>query len=349
MNIKQHNINDLIFAEYNPRQLTKDQYKNLKDSIKRFGLVDPIIINKNKERKNTVIGGHQRLKVAKDLNIEKIPCVELDLSIDKEKELNIRLNKNIGEWDWDALTNYFDIDELLDWGFTNDELQFYDEPIEEIIAENIDKDIGDIKILNLYAGIGGNRKLWGDLDITAVEHNPEIAKVYQDYFPNDKIIIGDAHDYLQKHFMEYDFIWSSPPCPTHSRMRKNMLGGKSPIYPDMKLWQEVVFLQGYFKGKWVIENVITWYEPLISPTKIGRHYYWSNFEINYDDKETSKEVELFDENVFNNKKWGYDLSGYHFKSDYNAKKILNNLVHPKTGEAILKQVYKMEKFKALSA
>ena len=311
MNIKQHNINDLIFAEYNPRQLTKDQYKNLKDSIKRFGLVDPIIINKNKERKNTVIGGHQRLKVAKDLNIEKIPCVELDLSIDKEKELNIRLN--------------------------------------QIIAENIDKDIGDIKILNLYAGIGGNRKLWGDLDITAVEHNPEIAKVYQDYFPNDKIIIGDAHDYLQKHFMEYDFIWSSPPCPTHSRMRKNMLGGKSPIYPDMKLWQEVVFLQGYFKGKWVIENVITWYEPLISPTKIGRHYYWSNFEINYDDKETSKEVELFDENVFNNKKWGYDLSGYHFKSDYNAKKILNNLVHPKTGEAILKQVYKMEKFKALSA
>ena len=124
MNIKQHNINDLIFAEYNPRQLTKEQYKNLKDSIKRFGLVDPVIINKNKERKNIVIGGHQRLKIAKDLNIEKIPCVELDLTIDQEKELNVRLNKNTGEWDWDALANYFDVESLNDWGFTNEELKF---------------------------------------------------------------------------------------------------------------------------------------------------------------------------------------------------------------------------------
>ena len=86
MKIKIHNIDDLIFAEYNPRQLTKDQYQSLKDSIQRFGLVDPIIINSNDERKNIVVGGHQRLKIAKDLNIEKIPCVELDLTIQQEKE-----------------------------------------------------------------------------------------------------------------------------------------------------------------------------------------------------------------------------------------------------------------------
>jgi len=70
-----------------------------------------------------------------------------------------------------------------------------------------------IKILNLYAGIGGNRKLWdelGDFEITAVEHNPEIAKIYSDFFPKDKMIVADAHQYLLEHFEEYDFIWSSP-------------------------------------------------------------------------------------------------------------------------------------------
>lgn len=69
-----------------------------------------------------------------------------------------------------------------------------------------------MKILNLYAGIGGNRKLWGDEhEITAVEYKPEIAKIYQDFFPNDKMVVGDAHQYLLGHFNEFDFIWSSPP------------------------------------------------------------------------------------------------------------------------------------------
>ena len=114
VNIK---IGDLIAAEYNPRQLTKDQYKHLSDSIKRFGLVDPIIVNKNKDRKNIVVGGHQRIRVAKDLKINDIPCVEVDLDYDKERELNVRLNKNMGEFDYDVLANMFDMDELIDWGF----------------------------------------------------------------------------------------------------------------------------------------------------------------------------------------------------------------------------------------
>ena len=163
MNIKQHNINDLVFAEYNPRQLTKEQYKNLKDSIKRFGLVDPVIINKNKDRENIVIGGHQRLKIAKDLNIEKIPCVELDLTIDQEKELNVRLNKNTGEWDWDALGNYFDVESLIDWGFTNEELQFETPDVvgltdEDDIPEKVTPrtKLGDIWIL------GNHKLLCGD-------------------------------------------------------------------------------------------------------------------------------------------------------------------------------------------
>ena len=115
-------INSLIFAEYNPRQLTKDQYQNLKDSISRFGLVDPIIVNKNKERKNIIIGGHQRIRVAKDMDIEFVPVLEVDLTYEKERELNIRLNKNTGEWNWDELANSFDIAELTDWGFNESQL-----------------------------------------------------------------------------------------------------------------------------------------------------------------------------------------------------------------------------------
>ena len=115
-------INSLIFAEYNPRQLTKDQYQNLKDSISRFGLVDPIIVNSNKDRKNIIVGGHQRVKVAKDMDIEFVPVLEVDLTYEKERELNIRLNKNTGEWNWDELANSFDIAELTGWGFNESQL-----------------------------------------------------------------------------------------------------------------------------------------------------------------------------------------------------------------------------------
>ena len=118
-NIIQKPIDSLIFAEYNPRQLSNAQYKQLKDSISRFGLVDPIIINKNKDRKDIIIGGHQRVKVAKTMGIKEVPCVEIDLTYDKEKELNVRLNKNVGSWDYDILANTFDMEELKDWGFSD--------------------------------------------------------------------------------------------------------------------------------------------------------------------------------------------------------------------------------------
>ena len=115
-------INSLIFAEYNPRQLTKDQYQNLKDSIQRFGLVDPILVNKHKDRKDIIIGGHQRVRVAKDLDIDKVPCIELSLTYEKERELNVRLNKNTGEWDYDVLANMFEMEEFQDWGFDESQL-----------------------------------------------------------------------------------------------------------------------------------------------------------------------------------------------------------------------------------
>ena len=347
-----NDISDITPDKKNANKGTQRGRGLLEKSIRQYGAGRSIVVDKG----GHVIGGNKTVDVAAQLDLpvrvvetdgnELVVVQRTDLDLDSSEGRGLAIADNrtgeMGlEWDTEALLDLsangiVDLEQF----WKPDELEelFSYEP-ENIIADNIDKDIGDIKILNLYAGIGGNRKLWGDLKVTAVEYNPEIAKVYKDYFPNDEVVIDNAHDYLEKHFHEYDFIWSSPPCPTHSKMRKNMLGSKLPIYPDMKLWQEIIFLDGYFKGKWVVENVQTWYEPLIEPTKIGRHYYWSNFEITYDDKEASKEIELFDENVFGEKKWGYDLSGYRFKSEYNAKKILNNMVHPKTGEAILKQAY----------
>lgn len=137
-----------------------------------------------------------------------------------------------------------------------------------------------IKILNLYAGIGGNRKFWeGDIEVTAVEINPKIAGIYKDFFPQDKVIIADAHEYLLKHYAEFDFIWSSPPCKTHSVCNYFLKDLGIIRYPDMALYQEIIFLRTYFKGKWAVENTKSYYTPLIKPQLCGRHFIWANFNI----------------------------------------------------------------------
>lgn len=205
----------------------------------------------------------------------------------------------------------------------------------------------NLKILNLYAGIGGNRKLWGDeVDVTAVEINEEIAQVYQDYFPNDKVVIDDAHEYLLEHFDEFDFIWSSPPCPTHSELmfmcvfsNHETRGNhkKKAKYPAMDLYQEIILLQHFFDGKYCVENVKSYYQPLIAPQKRQRHYFWANFhipkmQIDKDHIEYGKIKEW-------EKRYGFDLSGYSFPSDYPKRKVLRNCVHPKIGKVILEAAY----------
>ena len=139
-----------------------------------------------------------------------------------------------------------------------------------------------MEILNLYCGIGGNRELWGEgHNITAVEINEKIAAKYAERFPNDKVIVGDAHEYLLRNHNRFDFIWGSPPCPKHSRTNYfTQHIAKEPSYPDMKLWQEIIYLTTFCKGLWAIENVIPYYEPFLpNHVKIGRHLIWSNFKI----------------------------------------------------------------------
>ena len=197
-----------------------------------------------------------------------------------------------------------------------------------------------IKILNLYAGIGGNRKLWnGNIKVVAVEIDKEIAKIYQDFFPEDEVIVADAHEFLLENFQEFDFIWSSPPCQTHSRARfwgweKN---GKKPCYPDMSLYQEIIFLKHHFSGKWVVENVIPYYEPLINPSiRIGRHLFWSNFEI----PPLSMKFEYPKDNLKRMQEiYGFNLSKYRLNGKL-KRTILRNIVHPEIGLHIFKLAFK---------
>lgn len=193
-----------------------------------------------------------------------------------------------------------------------------------------------MKILNLYAGLGGNRKLWGDEhEITAVELNPTIAQFYKDHFQNDTVLIEDAHDYLLNYYSYFDLVWSSVNCPSHSRARFwASVSAKryKPVFPDMKLYEEILFLTHYFKGNWIVENVDPYYEPLIKPTvKIGRHLFWSNFNI------TKIQVKEANINRGRISEWqelhGFDITGYSFST--RRDKILRNCVNPELGLHIL--------------
>jgi hypothetical protein len=117
MEIVERNIQELIEAEYNPRQITDKQFEQLKDSLKRFGFVDPVLVNMHPDRQNIIIGGHMRTKAAQALGFTQVPCVELNLTAEQEKELNIRLNKSGGTFDFDMLANYFDASDLIEFGF----------------------------------------------------------------------------------------------------------------------------------------------------------------------------------------------------------------------------------------
>lgn len=196
------------------------------------------------------------------------------------------------------------------------------------------------KVLNLYACLGGNRFKWdevADIEVTAVELDPELARMYQERFPNDKVIVADAHQYLLDHYKEFDFIWSSPPCPSHSRARywnaSNYETKTEPVYPDMSLYQEILFLQHYFKtGKWVVENVIPYYEPLIPAQKRDRHLYWANFKL---------------PNIVSLRKFVmggldevsalckfHDFDFYKYKGEQRIDKIARNLVDYEAGKTI---------------
>lgn len=192
-----------------------------------------------------------------------------------------------------------------------------------------------LKVLNLYAGLGGNRKNWKDVEVTAVEYNQEIADIYKDFFPNDTVIVADANQYLLEHYKEFDLIWSSPPCQSHSKMR--MMASKSgsypPVMPDLTLYSEILFLQHFADCKWIVENVKPYYRALIEPTqKLGRHHIWSNFDVPF--KNMKDGLSHNDRGKHN--KGFFDLRKYKIK--HRKDQLIRNSVDPALGDYILECV-----------
>ena len=203
-----------------------------------------------------------------------------------------------------------------------------------------------MKILNLYAGIGGNRKSFEGYDVTAVEYDPKIAKIYKDNFPDDEVIVGDAVKYLEENYHKFDFIWASPPCPSHSRARyylrykTNKKTGEKylqnkPILPDMTLYGIITFLEYYYEGLYVVENVNPFYKPLLEGSLIGRHLFWSNVDLSglkFNGKGSHdgsiKEME---------KHKGFDLSGY---KGVNKRTLLRNCVDKEISDLVFERVKK---------
>jgi DNA (cytosine-5)-methyltransferase 1 len=207
------------------------------------------------------------------------------------------------------------------------------------------------RILNLYACLGGNRYKWDEvadnLEITAVELDPEAARLYQERFQNDKVIVADAHQYLLDHYKEFDFIWSSPPCPTHSKVRFTQKNQDFyvPQYPNMMLYQEIIFLKHHFEGKYCVENVIPYYEPLIPGQKRGRHLYWTNFLLPNDIAERSMKGVMCGQSTDELKKLcdfhRYDF--YQYKGEQSKTKMARNLVDFEVGKTILETAFNIYK------
>jgi len=197
-----------------------------------------------------------------------------------------------------------------------------------------------MKILNLYAGLGGNSLHWDGHQVTAVEYTAEIAEIYRENHPDHEVVVADAHQYLLDHHAEFDFIWSSPPCQSHSRMIRSGRNRK-PRYPDFRMYEEIVFLQHNFDGQWVVENVKPYYTPLVAPSKaVGRHLFWSNFEIPEIAEEKPPIDFINDQNMTAKQKlceWlglKYERNVY-YEGNHCPTQVLRNCVHPSIGAQVL--------------
>lgn len=307
MEIHQIKIQDLKPADYNPRKLTKDQHAQLTASIKKFGLVDPIIVNRHPGRENVVVGGHQRLKIASELGFTDVPVVFVDLDEKGERELNLRLNKNLGEWDWDMLANQFEIDDLKDIGFTSNELGFMQSEGEE---DNFDADAEAEKIIEpeskrgeIYE-LGPHRLMCGDStnleDVEKLMGGAKADFVFTDppYMVNYHRQNGLAYN---GDGIENDNLSPKEAIKFYTAVLKNLSSvsvNGAPIYwwyaSRNQLWSQKAFKN----SGWKFSQVLIWvknamvfyrqdyhrcYEPCMYGWKKGSKHYTNNLIRNLKD------------------------------------------------------------------
>jgi DNA modification methylase len=279
MKIESKLITDLKPATYNPRQISTKQYKDLKESIKKFGLVDPIIANKD----NTVIGGHQRLKICKELKHIEIDCVVLDLSKEEERELNIRLNKNTGDFDMDILANEFDIDELVDWGFKHIDL---DINIDKIVEGNTEDDhIPEVKESRVKLGdvwqLGNHRLMCGDStkesDVNKLMNGEKADMVFTDPPYNVDYDGGSKKREKIKNDKLNDFSQFLNSC--FSNMHLFMKDG-SCIYITHSEVERLVFTETFKISGFQLSSIIIWVKNN-STFSMNKDYKWKHEPIIY--------------------------------------------------------------------
>lgn len=206
-----------------------------------------------------------------------------------------------------------------------------------------------MRVLNLYAGVGGNRLHWTEADVTAVELDPAIAEIYSHHFPKDEMIVGDAHEYLRDYVDDgWDLIWSSPPCQTHSRFILSGTNRKRRRYPDMRLYEEILWLQRYHSnnllGSYVVENVIPYYGELIPAQRIGRHLFWTDLDLS-GIEDVKRPPGFWKEltSVDGSKKvqeWlgmSWDKNVY-YETNHDPSQIWRNAVHPEVGQSIYERM-----------
>lgn len=297
LQIVQVPIIELQPSLYNPRKWSESSTEQLKESIRRFGLVDPILVNGAKDRKNIVIGGHFRLKVAQELGFTEVPVVYAEITDEaKERELNLRLNKNLGEWDYDLLKE-FDHDLLGDIGFSSAELDniFLDNEViaddtfdlkkelEKLDIENIDVQKGDIYQLGESRLMCGDSTIETDFDQLMNNQKADMCMTDPPYILDyvhaqrgGKPVTGFGNKrnrrYLETEVLPDDFteLWMAN-VAKHAKEDFSII-----CYEN---WKNMRIIWGEMEKYWKVKNMIIWHLPNRHQNFAAKYKFFSKYDI----------------------------------------------------------------------
>lgn len=289
-------VNKLFPATYNPRKWNEEAITQLTESIKRFGLVDPIVVNGAPERKNIVVGGHFRLKVAKDLGYKEIPVVYINIpDLEKEKELNLRLNKNVGDWDWNLLSEFGETT-LADIGFSSEQLDEIFNMEDEPEQFDLEKELAKLNItqIEIQKGdvwqLGDNKLMCGDStveqDILKLMSGEKATMCFTDPpyildYLNGKKKHGKATEGFgakrDRRYLETDVL---PPDFTEKWMA-NIAKVQEESFSIIvyENWKNLRIIWGEMEKYWKLKNMIVWHLPNRNQGFAAKYKFFSKHDI----------------------------------------------------------------------